>query len=185
MKIFIAILFAALTATSANASYEDLVRQKQAEANRLKQDSLNRIKQKQANPYGYMEQTAEDSFTGSEKFDVSQDGHYYIPVKINNKSITFLADTGASTVFLSQADAKVAGINVTTLVYNQTYVTASGAKGRAAITNAKSLKIGSIEIKNIPIMVSMEKSHIALLGMEFFSRLDRYEVKDGQMRLYK
>lgn len=176
-------------ASPANAGdyYEQLVRKKQLEAQQRRQESMQKAQEIQSDPESYFaKKNAVFSISsGVESFKVSNDGHYYVPVSVNNKSLTFMADTGASGIFISQSDAKKVGINPQTLQYNQSYVTANGAKGRAAMSVAKKFNVGSIAMENVPVIVSMENSHVALLGMEFFSRLKRYEVSDGELSLYE
>ena len=191
MRIFyiFALVFCFVSSAQAGSYYEQLIQQKQAAAEAKRQQALQNVQARQADPDGYMRakyvSPTSSSGNGSEAFDVASDGHYYIPVEINNKSVEFMADTGATGIFLSQADAKKVGINPMTLQYNQQYVTANGAKGRAAVATAKKLSVGSIDMVNVPVVVSMEREHVALLGMEFFKRLKRYEVSEGKMKLYE
>jgi clan AA aspartic protease (TIGR02281 family) len=184
------ILICFASTAQASSYYEQLIQQKQATAEAKRQQALQNVEARQSDPEGYMRakyvSTTPDSDNGgSEVFHVASDNHYYIPVSINNKSLEFMADTGATGIFISQTDAKKLGINPQTLQYNQRYTTANGAKGRAAMAIAKTLKVGSIQMSDVPVVVSMEREHVALLGMEFFKRLKRYEVSDGKMKLYK
>lgn len=112
-------------------------------------------------------------------------GHFYIPVSINGREINMMADTGASAIFLSQADARSIGINMGTLNYNVSYDTANG-KLMAAHTTAKSLQVGNIVMEDVPVTVSQNPTNdMSLLGMEFFRRLSKYEVDNGTLILYK
>jgi aspartyl protease family protein len=45
------------------------------------------------------------------------DGHYYVTLMIDGQPMEFMADTGASGVVLSKADAERLGINLADLVY--------------------------------------------------------------------
>jgi clan AA aspartic protease (TIGR02281 family) len=167
--------------------FDQLVKKKQFEAERKRQASFQKAQEVQDDPQAYYaKKNAVFSVrSGVESFKVSNDGHYYVPAEINDKGLTFMADTGASGIFISQSDARKVGINPQTLQYNQNYVTANGAKGRAAMATAKNFEVGSIRMQNVPVIVSMENNHIALLGMEFFGRLKRYEVSGGEMSLYE
>ncbi|UIP91688.1 TIGR02281 family clan AA aspartic protease [Wolbachia pipientis] len=49
---------------------------------------------------------------GSIEFTKSYDGHFYIQAQVNDHNITFLLDTGATDIVLSQKDALHAGINL-------------------------------------------------------------------------
>jgi len=185
-----AVLVCFAVSAQAESYYDQVIRQKQEAAVQKRAEVLRNVQARQADPEGYIKAKYASTEAGTssgtaEKFNVSGDGHYYVPVSINNKTVNFMADTGATGIFLSQSDAKKVGINPMTLQYNQRYITANGATGRAAMANAKILKVGSIEMRDVPVIVSMEREHIALLGMEFFSRLKRYEVSNGEMSLYK
>ena len=187
---YIFTIFLSFAATAqAESYYEQLIKQKQAHAESKRQAGLQQVQARQADPEGYIRakhiSPVAESSGDVETFKVAGDGHYYVPVNINNKSLNFMADTGATAIFISQSDAKKVGINPLTLQYNQSYTTANGAQGRAASTTAKTLKVGSIQMHDVPVVVSMEREHMALLGMEFFSRLKRYEVADGELKLYK
>ena len=115
----------------------------------------------------------------------SERGHFYMPVKINGGEINMMADTGASSIFLSQADAQKLGINMGSLNYNVTYETANG-KIQAAETIAKTIQVGDITMENVPITISQTHNNdMSLLGMEFFRRLSKYEVQNGNLVLYK
>ncbi|EAL58303.1 conserved hypothetical protein [Wolbachia endosymbiont of Drosophila ananassae] len=50
--------------------------------------------------------------SGSIEFTKSYDGHFYIQAQVNDSNITFLLDTGATDIVLSQKDALHAGINL-------------------------------------------------------------------------
>lgn len=186
---YFTLLFIVFAAQPANAEsyYERVIREKQQAAEVKRLNSLRKVQEVQSDPNGYFSRKNDvrSAKSSAEKFKVARDGHYYVPVRINNKTLEFMADTGASAIFMSQSDARKVGINPTTLHYNQHYTTANGAKGRAARAVAKKFKVGSIEMTNVPVIVSMENKHIALLGMEFFGRLERYEVSGGEMSLYE
>lgn len=112
-------------------------------------------------------------------------GHFHVPVNINGNEVNMMADTGASAIFLSQEDAQKAGINMGSLNYNIPYDTANG-KVYAAEVIAPRLQVGDIVLENVPVTVNQSKNNdMSLLGMEFFSRLSKYEVRDGVLTLYK
>ena len=117
--------------------------------------------------------------------DVRSDGHYYAPVEINGRPIEMMADTGASSIFISQEDARKMGIQTSNLNYNISYSVAGGGTVYAAQTTAKTLKVGGIELQNVPISIAQKGNGAPLLGMSFFKNLSKYEVKDGQLLLYK
>ena len=181
--IIFGFIFLSLNAAQAETPQEMILR-KQQEAEAKKMELLQRIQHTKANPGQFSANAVEADSPTSVSFDQSGNGHYYVPTTINGKSIDFLADTGASSVFISQATARQLGLNVASLNYNRTYITASG-KVQAAETTVPKLKVGPIEIENMPITISTSEGSAPLLGMDFFNRLSSYEVKNNKMTMYK
>ena len=119
------------------------------------------------------------------KVAASAGGHFYMPVAINGHEVNMMADTGASSIFISRSDAQSMGINMGSLNYNVQYDTANG-RIMAAKTIAKELRVGDIVMRDVPITVSQnQNTDMSLLGMDFFTRLSKYEVQDGILILYK
>ena len=111
----------------------------------------------------------------------ASDGHFYADVEVNGKLIRMLADTGASTVTLGEADAKAVGIDTGNLVYDMTVMTANG-EARAARITIDEIRIGSIVRRNVKADVSRNMAG-SLLGMSFFSTLSRFEMSRDQLVL--
>ena len=111
----------------------------------------------------------------------ASDGHFYADVEVNGKEIRMLADTGASTVVLSEADAQAAGIDTNGLAFDLTVSTANGEASAARI-KLDELRIGSIVRHNVTAAVSRGLSG-SLLGMSFFSTLSRFEMKHDELVL--
>lgn len=181
MRIFLAILVGVLTSTAATAYDNPYVQQKRAAAEQQKMQTLQTIQHKQTNPIAFMNKIEEEK---SISFRVSGNGHYYVPATVNGRTISFIADTGASSIFLTQDDARKLGLNVDNLNYSKIYNTANG-QVRAAGTIIPAFKVGPIEMMNVPVSVSSVKSGQSLLGMTFFSKLKSYNVQNNIMTLYK
>jgi aspartyl protease family protein len=124
-------------------------------------------------------QTTPDSVT----FPVSADGHFYIQAEVNGVPLIFLADTGASGIVLSPADAKKLGINLRELDFNRLYQTANGTV-RGSIVQLANFKVQGIHLQNVRASVNEAEMSNSLLGMTFFKRLKRYEVKEDKLTLY-
>lgn len=183
MKTALFVLAIFLTgAMSANAADYSFIEQKREQAQKDKMMMLEQIQQTKSNPNAFMNKP--EVIAQSVSFKVASNGHYYIPVSINGSSVNFIADTGASSIFLTQTDAKRIGINTDNLNYTHVYNTANG-QVKAADTLVGSFKVGPIELGNIPVTVSSGGGTQSLLGMSFFSRLNRYEVKNSMLTLYK
>jgi aspartyl protease family protein len=116
-------------------------------------------------------------------FPVSSDGHFYIRAEVNGIPIIFLADTGASDIVLSPADAGKLGIETDGLRFDRFYETANGTVRGSSIRIAD-LKIGKLHLKKIGASVNEADMQKSLLGMAFFRRLKSYEVKNGVLTLY-
>lgn len=112
----------------------------------------------------------------------ARDGQFWTTARVNNRSVKFLVDTGASAVALTPEDAKAAGINPRTLDYNIRISTANG-EGRAARVTLKSVKVGTIRVRNVPAMVVEKGLGVSLLGMTYLGEIKKIEVKNDTMVL--
>lgn len=103
------------------------------------------------------------------------DGHFVARVSVNGATATMLVDTGASTVVLSQSDAKSLGIDTRRLKYTVPVQTANGL-AYAAHARLPSVAVGSINLANVDALVAQPGVlKESLLGMTFLSRLRSYE----------
>lgn len=84
---------------------------------------------------------------------------------------------------LTAADARKAGVDLKSLVFDTPVSTANGA-ARAADVNLDQIAIGPIVVRNVPAPVArlgaLEES---LLGMSFLERLKSYTVERGRLIL--
>lgn len=116
-------------------------------------------------------------------FPISSDGHFYIQARINGKTIEFLADTGASHIVISPDDARKMGLDPEKLIYDRFYETANGTV-RGSSIRLKDLTVGGIELTHVNASVNEAPMRNSLLGMTFFRKLSRYEVKNDALTLY-
>jgi aspartyl protease family protein len=98
-------------------------------------------------------------------------GHFVTTGVVNGVSLRFLVDTGATSVVLSSADARRAGVNYLggTRVFTQT------ANGVVPVYAVKldSLRIGDITVNNVDAsVIEGDKLPVALLGMSFLNRME-------------
>jgi len=95
----------------------------------------------------------------------SSDGHYYADADVNGASVRFLVDTGSSTIALSEADAKKAGITVASGEFE---LIGEGASGmvRGKETTIDKLAIGGIEQQQVKAAV-VEGATTSLLGADY------------------
>ena len=112
----------------------------------------------------------------------SNDGHFYLTLEVNGKSIAFLVDTGATDIVIAENDARAVGIQTDSLVYLGVAKTANG-EVRTAPVELESLKAGMHVFNRIRAWVSDGESDMSLLGQAFLSRFQRIEILDDMMTL--
>lgn len=109
-------------------------------------------------------------------------GHFIVDAAVNGKTITFLVDTGASAIYLTPEDAKRLGWPPQRLTFSERYGSAAG-EVRAAPVTLRSLRVGQLELFDLPASVGEQPSEISLLGMTFLKRLDSYQVRGDRLIL--
>jgi len=112
----------------------------------------------------------------------SFDGHYYLPMLVNGKPITFLVDTGASQIVLSPRDAKRVGIDPDSLNFVGRAATANGLV-RTAPVRLDSLELGPIADRNVSAWVNEGDMDRSLLGMDYLQHFSNIQFADGRMIL--
>lgn len=113
----------------------------------------------------------------------ARNGSFLVAGRVNGRDARFVFDTGASTVVLTEATARAAGIDPSTLNYNVTVNTANG-RTTAARVRLDRLAIGPIAQERVDAMVARPGALFEnLLGMTFLERLQSYEVRDDRLIL--
>jgi aspartyl protease family protein len=113
----------------------------------------------------------------------SNNGHFEADGSVNGKGVSFLVDTGASSVVLSYQDAKNAGLDMGALSFTSPISTANG-DAFAANVRLVEIGIGEITRRNVRAMVAEDgKLNQSLLGMTFLSSLSGYTVRQDQLIL--
>lgn len=105
-----------------------------------------------------------------------QNDMYVTQGSINNFSVQFMVDTGATWVAMSEVVAKRLGINY----YRGRKGYAGTASGVAAIykVTLDKVKVGGIELRNVPAaVISGYGSHQVLLGNSFLKRCEMTRTK--------
>jgi len=109
-------------------------------------------------------------------------GHFMAEATVNGQTIEFLVDTGASSIYLTPDDAARLGWTPSRLTYSERYATASGVVHAAPVT-LRSLRIGQLELYDLPASVGEAPGSLSLLGMSFLKRLESYEVRGDRLIL--
>lgn len=112
-------------------------------------------------------------------------GHFEVSALINGKHVNLMADTGASLVALSYAEAKRLGLNPEKLPFNGISMTANG-QAKIKITKLDTVKVGGILLRDVKVAIAEPgKLSTNLLGMSFIGRLSKFELKGRQLVLYR
>ncbi|PHR60358.1 MAG: TIGR02281 family clan AA aspartic protease [Robiginitomaculum sp.] len=114
----------------------------------------------------------------------SDDGQFWAQGRINNSSVKFLVDTGASVVVLTPSDARKSGIHPDSLEYTTPVNTAAG-QIKAAKTIITSISIGKVTVYNVQAVVIPKGLTHSLLGMSFLGELRKLEVTPEELVLHQ
>jgi aspartyl protease family protein len=111
----------------------------------------------------------------------SPDGHFWARVRLNGVERRMLIDSGATTTALSEDTAHAAGITirrVPPVILN----TANGAieAGRGRI---ETVRLGTLETRDLPVVISPAFGKFDVIGMNFLSRLSGWRVERGTLIL--
>ncbi len=110
----------------------------------------------------------------------AQDGHFYTPGTINGRQVTFLVDTGASLVSVSEPFAQAAAMGGGAPT---TFQTANGARAGRVVGGVE-VAVGPVRVTNVKVGVglSLGDDSQALLGQSFLSKFD-ITLRQNQMVL--
>jgi aspartyl protease family protein len=111
----------------------------------------------------------------------AEDGHYYLTLQVNGTAIQFLADTGATNMVLSQADARRIGIDPEGLLYLGSAQTANGTV-RTARVDLPSVELGPYLDRDFSAWINEGDMDKSLLGMDYLA-LYRVELAGNMMVL--
>lgn len=117
-------------------------------------------------------------YTEGNEFHVRarDDGHFWVRAKIDDQSVLFLVDTGASGIVLTEAAARRVGIDPARLTFTGLASTANG-QVRVASTRVAKLEIGDIVRTNVVVNVTEGELDANLLGMAFLRTLGSWRVE--------
>ncbi len=111
-------------------------------------------------------------------------GDFDISARVNGVRIPMVLDTGASSVVLTQQDAKAAGLPLEVLNYTVNIDTANG-RTRAAQVTLDRLAVGSLEERSVEaLIVPSGQLRTSLLGMSFLNRLQSWQVTGDRLIMH-
>jgi aspartyl protease family protein len=111
----------------------------------------------------------------------AQSGDFALAAHINGVRVPMVLDTGASSVVLTQAAAKAAGLPIEVLDYSVNVDTANGLTHAAPVTIDR-LAVGELTERSVPALVAKPgglKNN--LLGMSFLNRLESWQVRGDKL----
>lgn len=115
------------------------------------------------------------------EFNRSENGHFYVNAEVNGELVEFIVDTGASTVALTEDDARRVGLDFSSGEFD---VIGEGASGEVRGKHV-SLDIVSIEGKKVRDVrgAIIEGGSMSLLGQSYLSRIGGIEMSGDHMVL--
>ena len=115
----------------------------------------------------------------------SYDGHFYLPLSINNKEIIFLVDTGATKSLLSKSDYKLLKNNEINFNTEKVIETANG-KIIALETTFDKVKLFNNILGDVTFLVvrnDFEGPNISLLGLDLLDNKFNYQITNNYLKL--
>jgi aspartyl protease family protein len=104
-----------------------------------------------------------------------EDGHYWADARVNSAQVHFLVDTGASLIALTKQDARRIGVNIRASGQTARLSTANGEITVPVVT-LKRVRIGNVEVTDVPAVVIEEGLSTSLLGMSFLNELKTWQT---------
>lgn len=114
----------------------------------------------------------------------ARDGHFYAMLQINGKNVEFVVDTGATSILLSQKDAKHIGINPDELTYWGQAQTANG-KVKTASVDLGIVHLGDITDYDLKALVNAGQLDESLLGMEYLNLFSEFKISGDTLTLVR
>lgn len=120
--------------------------------------------------------------TGDVRIPRSRDGHFYVEGSVNGRPITFLVDTGASSVVVSEAFARRAGLAGGEPT---TFSTANG-KLEGRTVRGVPVAVGPLSVSSVRVGVGLVggSPDKGLLGQSFLRRF-RMSISDNELILQR
>jgi len=106
---------------------------------------------------------------GSIDLPVAPDGHFYVTADVNGTALSFVIDTGATDIVLTQRDAARLGIDTGALAYTGRALTANGMVETAPVT-LDSVELAGFRDESVPAVVNSGDLETSLLGMSYLGR---------------
>ena len=109
------------------------------------------------------------------------DGGFYVTAYVNGAPIRFVVDTGASSVALTEEDARSAGIEFSSGEFEPVARTANGIARGMEVTLGK-VSIEGKDVADVDGMI-VEGAEVSLLGQSYLSRISGVDMAGDHMIL--
>ena len=111
------------------------------------------------------------------RIPIAEDGHFWVPARVNGRDVRFMVDSGASITTMSAAAAAAAGVQRT----NRT-MTISTANGTVEMTRAYAgrFQLGPIVRTEFAVNIN-DRDDLNVLGMNFLSSLSGWRVEGNYL----
>jgi aspartyl protease family protein len=118
-----------------------------------------------------------------EAFQLRGNGHYFLLVSINDEPapFVFVIDTGAYAVSIGSKTAHELGIRLDDLPNIE--ILSVGGLTIAKSATLRRMRIGSVEFKNVPILITPGLGEMNLFGLPLLRYFTRWGVEDGSFKL--
>jgi len=110
-------------------------------------------------------------------------GHFQAHGRIDGRQVSFMVDTGASIIALTERDADRIGVRPARNAYTAAVQTANGVV-RAAPVTLNTVDIGGLVVRDVKaVVVSGGGLKENLLGLSYLTRLKRFEYSNNKLVL--
>ena len=108
-------------------------------------------------------------------------GHFYVTAHVNGAPVEFVVDTGATSVALTEADARAAGLEFSSAEFVPVARTANGI-ARGKIVTLPKVAIEGKEVMEVDGAI-VEGAEQSLLGQAYLARITAVEMNGDHMVL--
>ncbi|WP_332019167.1 retropepsin-like aspartic protease family protein [Kaistella sp.] len=116
-----------------------------------------------------------------------KDGVNYVWIEVNGIPLKFIFDTGASSIFISPAEAlvlvKQGTLEESDIIGTENYQDATGGISEGTVINLKEVKMGNKILKNIKASVSDNIQSPLLLGQSALEQFGSIEIDNKNARI--
>lgn len=110
-------------------------------------------------------------------------GHFQANGRVDGRQVSFMVDTGASIIALTERDADRLGVRPSRSAFTAAIQTANGVV-RAAPVTLNSVDIGGLVVRDVrAVVVSGRGLTENLLGLSYLTRLKRFEYSNNRLVL--